>query len=126
MKSAGSLLSQKNVPSPRKVLTRELQSLNVVICCCLLQLKKTNNNEEVHELALDSFPLVLLLATYLLLLQSSRSPWWQTDGKNIPRWRSQCSTNGWRMRKVRNSFSCELSVTHQIKPLSLNKYLDMM
>lgn len=41
----------KNVPSPRRVLTGELQSLNVVVCCCLLQQKKTDNNKEVHKLS---------------------------------------------------------------------------
>ena len=45
----------KNVPSPRKVLTGELQSLSVVVGCCLLQQKKTNNNKEVHNLSQAHF-----------------------------------------------------------------------
>lgn len=37
---------------------------------------------------------------FLFYVQSTRSPWWQEeDGKNKPRWRAECPTNGG-VRKV--------------------------
>lgn len=49
------------------------------------------------ELYFYSIKINLILCFYF---QSSRSPWWQEeDGKNKPRWRAKCPTNGG-VRKV--------------------------